>query len=428
MKQNTKQINRQSIVLTPLLQNKIKLLSLSGQEVRLRIKQELDEHCEEEEKDKYFSFFKDILKLDIYSKSFGSAINQQNEYFIANKKDLKQNLIEQLYMLNLKDYELLIGEYLIDSIDDNGRLDYEIDFDDICKLVKTDLKRKIEKKDIEKVLNKIQVLEPVGCCYRTITESLLIQAKHLDIDIEKREHLRNLLKKIETNLLKIKELNKEDKELIKKLKFNPAQAFVGELGTYIHPDLIVIEKKGIWKTSLNDEFIISSLAERIKSSVQNKKEKEGTLSFLKGLERRHQTLVRVGDFVVQKQQAALKKEGDLLPLSIKQISTSLELSESSVSRIVQSKYIQLPDKLIPLSSLLLKKVNVNAKNKKEISSNKLKKMIIQIVESEDKSSPLSDENIKINLKEKFKIEIARRTVAKYRKEANLLTSKQRLIL
>ena len=56
------------------------------------------------------------------------------------------------------------------------------------------------------------------------------------------------------------------------------------------------------------------------------------------------------------------------------------------------------------------------------------KMIIQIVESEDKSSPLSDENIKINLKEKFKIEIARRTVTKYRKEANLLTSKQRLIL
>jgi len=426
VKQNTKQINRQSIVLTPLLQNKIKLLSLSGQEVRLRIKQELDEHCEEE--DKYFSFFKDILKIDSYSKSFRSAINQQNEYFIANKKDLKQNLIEQLYMLNLKDYELLIGEYLIDSIDNNGRLDYEIDFNDICKLVKTDLKKKIEKEDIEKILNKIQVLEPVGCCYRTITESLLIQVKHLDIDIEKREHLNNLLKKIETNLLKIKELKKEDKELIKKLKFNPAQAFVGELGTYIHPDLIVIEKKGIWKTSLNDEFIISSLSERIESSVQNKKEKEGTLSFLKGLERRHQTLVKVGDFIIQKQQAALKKGGDLLPLSIKQISTSLELSESSVSRIVQSKYIQLPDKMIPLSSLLLKKVNVNAKNKKEISSNKLKKMIIQIVESEDKSSPLSDENIKINLKEKFKIEIARRTVTKYRKEANLLTSKQRLIL
>ena len=104
------------------------------------------------------------------------------------------------------------------------------------------------------------------------------------------------------------------------------------------------------------------------------------------------------------------------------------MSESSVSRIVQSKYLQLPGKVIPLSSLLQKKVNIDNKNKIEISPNKLIKMIREIVFSEEKSSPFSDEDIKLILREKFKIKIARRTVTKYRKEANIMTSKQRLIL
>lgn len=430
MKQSTKQINRQSLVLTPLLQNKIKLLSLSGYEIRLRLKQEIEDQCDKEEGDRDFSFFKDILKLESYSKNFSSGLNLQKEYLLTDTNDLRQNLLEQLYMLNLKDHELLIGEYLIDSIDSNGRLDQGIDFCDICKLVKDDLNKEIEKPDIKKVLTKIQNLDPVGCGYRTITESLLIQTDHIDVTDEEKDHLKDLLKKIESNLIKMNKITGKDKKLIKKLKFNPGQAFVGELGSYIHPDLIVLEKKGIWEVSLNDEFLIRSLTEKIEFSVQDKKRKgrEETLSFLKGLERRHQTMVKVGDFILKKQQFSLVKGEDLLPLSIKDISASLDMSESSVSRIVQSKYLQLPNKIIPLSSLLQKKVNTDNKNQIEISPNKLIKIIKEIVFSEEKSSPFSDENIKLILREKFKIEIARRTVTKYRKEANIMTSKQRIIL
>ena len=139
-------------------------------------------------------------------------------------------------------------------------------------------------------------------------------------------------------------------------------------------------------------------------------------------------MVKVGDFILKKQQFSLVKGEDLLPLSIKDISASLDMSESSVSRIEQSKYLQLPNKIIPLSSLLQKKVNTDNKNQIEISPNKLIKIIKEIVFSEEKSSPFSDENIKLILREKFKIEIARRTVTKYRKEANIMTSKQRIIL
>ena len=82
MKQSTKQINRQSLVLTPLLQNKIKLLSLSGYEIRLRLKQEIEDQCDKEEGDRDFSFFKDILKLESYSKNFSSGLNLQKEYLL----------------------------------------------------------------------------------------------------------------------------------------------------------------------------------------------------------------------------------------------------------------------------------------------------------------------------------------------------------
>ena len=378
MKQNTKQINRQSLVLTPLLQNKIKLLSLSGYEIRLRLKQEIEDQCDKEEGDRDFSFFKDILKLESYSKNFSSGLNLQKEYLLTDTNDLRQNLLEQLYMLNLKDHELLIGEYLIDSIDSNGRLDQGIDFCDICKLVKDDLNKEIEKPDIKKVLTKIQNLDPVGCGYITITESLLIQTDHIDVTDEEKDHLKDLLKKIESNLIKMNKITGKYYH-----QGNAEGRYVGEFkdhkfhgqGTMIYAD--GTEKKGIWEVSLNDEFLIRSLTEKIEFSVQDKKRKgrEETLSFLKGLERRQQTMVKVGDFILKKQQFSLVKGEDLLPLSIKDISASLDMSESSVSRIVQSKYLQLPNKIIPLSSLLQKKVNTDNKNQIEISPNKLIKII-----------------------------------------------------
>jgi len=116
---------------------------------------------------------------------------------------------------------------------------------------------------------------------------------------------------------------------------------------------------------------------------------------------------------------------ELLPLSLKQIAKSTGLSESTVSRIVRFKYLQLPNRNIPLSSLLEKKVTLRSSGGKEVSPNQLIKLIIKIIEEEKKSEPLSDQKIKKYLQEKYKVSIARRTVAKYRRQAQLSPSRLR---
>jgi len=116
---------------------------------------------------------------------------------------------------------------------------------------------------------------------------------------------------------------------------------------------------------------------------------------------------------------------ELLPLSLKQIARSTGVSESTVSRIVRFKYLQLPNRNIPLSSLLEKKVTLRSSGGKDISPNQLTKLIIKIIVDEKKSEPLSDQKIKKYLQEKYKVSIARRTVAKYRQQAQLLPSRLR---
>ena len=116
----------------------------------------------------------------------------------------------------------------------------------------------------------------------------------------------------------------------------------------------------------------------------------------------------------------------LIPLTLKQIATSIGISESTVSRIVKSKYLELPKKNIPLSSLLEKKVTLRSSGGKEVSPSQLKKLIKTIIQIEKKSEPFSDQRIQKFLKEKYKVSVARRTVAKYRQEAQILPSRQRV--
>jgi RNA polymerase sigma-54 factor len=197
--------------------------------------------------------------------------------------------------------------------------------------------------------------------------------------------------------------------------------------SYIRPDLIIIENVGKLEVTLNDTFLIESLTHKLKTSVKKTSsiKKNEALSFINGLERRQKTLLEVAKFIVSKQEKFLLSSKELLPLSLKQIAKSTGVSESTVSRIVRFKYLQLPNRNIPLSSLLEKKVTLRSSGGKEISPNQLTKLIIKIIKTEKKSEPLSDQKIKKYLQEKYKVSIARRTVAKYRQQAQLLPSRLR---
>ena len=428
MKQGLKQLPKQTLALTPLLQNQIRLMSLSGNEIRKSLNQIVKEFCEED-KSKEYLLFKDLVFEDRFN-NFLQTRNQPLEYQneIPQEKDIKATLLDQLYIESLEEYEILIGEYLIDSINKDGRLDNNLDYEDISLFVYEALNFKVGKKEIETILFIIQNLEPVGCAYRTVLESLLIQTDHLEIRNEEKKIIKQFLQKFSKEKVDVSNLSPQIKKVLQKLKFNPCIQLDLDEVSYVRPDLVAIENSNKLEVTLNDPFLIESLTQKIKTFVKSSssKKKEEALSFINGFERRQKTLLEVGKFIVSKQEKHLLDSKALTPLTLKQIATSIGISESTVSRIVKSKYLELPKRNIPLSSLLEKKVTLRSSGGKEVSPSQLKKLIKTIIQIEKKSEPFSDQRIQKFLKEKYKVSVARRTVAKYRQEAQILPSRQRV--
>ncbi len=427
MKQGLKQLPKQTLALTPLLQNQIGLLSLSGNEIRKSLNQVVKEYCEESRSKEYL-LFKDLVFEDRFI-NFLETRNQPQEYQkeIPQEKDIKATLLDQLYIENLEKYEILIGEYLIDSINKDGRLDNNLDYKDISLFVYESLNFKVGKKEIKKILFIIQNFEPVGCAYRTVLESLLIQTDHLEIRNEEKKIIKRFLQDFSKEKIDVSNLSPQIKKVLQKLKFNPCIQLNLDEVSYVRPDLVAIENSNKLEVTLNDPFLIESLTQKIKTFVKSSssKKKKEALSFINGFERRQKTLLEVGKFIVSKQEKHLLDSKALTPLTLKQIATFIGISESTVSRIVKSKYLQLPKKNIPLSSLLEKKVTLRSSEGKEVSPSQLKKLIKTIIRIENKSEPFSDQRIQKFLKEKYKVSVARRTVAKYRQEAHILPSRQR---
>ena len=428
MKQGLKQLPKQTLALTPLLQNQIRLMSLSGNEIRKSLNQIVKEYCEEDRSKEYL-LFKDLVFEDRFN-NFLETRNQPLEYQkeMPQEKDIKAILLDQLYIESLEEYEILIGEYLIDSINKDGRLDNNLDFEDVSLFVYEALNFKVGKKEIEKILFIIQNLEPVGCAYRTVLESLLIQTDHLEIRNEEKKIIKRFLQKFSEEKVDVSNLSPQIKTVLQKLKFNPCiQLDLDEI-SYVRPDLVAIENSNKLEVTLNDPFLIESLTQKIKTFVKSSssKKKKEALSFINGFERRQKTLLEVGKFIVSKQEKHLLDSKALTPLTLKQIATVIGVSESTVSRIVKSKYLQLPKRNIPLSSLLERKVTLRSSKGKEVSPSQLKKLIKTIIQIEKKSDPFSDQRIQKLLKEKYKVSVARRTVTKYRQEAHILPSRQRV--
>ncbi len=337
--------------------------------------------------------------------------------------------MQQLELTPFDEAENLIGEYLIDSVESNGRLDPEINYQDIKSMVFEDLQDKISDKDIEKVLRIIQNFEPPGCAFRNINESLYIQIENLELSNEEKITLKETLGDLMEEKVEIHQLSNDIKKNLDKLTLNPTASFGSTVENYIRPDLVALKDKNEWQVSLNDEFMSKKLLERVKSKI-NSVENEETItskSFLNGLERRQQTLLVVSEFIVEAQKNFLNGESGKRAISNKEIANKLELSTSTVSRIVRNKYIQLPDKVVPLIALLERRINKH-KEGKDVTGGDLQILLSQIIQNEDKSNPLSDENLKFVLKDSFGVVLSRRTIAKYRLELEIPSSRERYLL
>ena len=427
MKQSLRQKQKLSVKITTSLGNQIKLLSLSGFELSSKLNDLIEDYFDED--DKKIAHFKDEYLIDRYK----SVLYQGNHYHdILSEEldsDIRQKLSEQLELTPFDEAENLIGEYLIDSVEDNGRLDPEINYEDIKTIVFEDFQNEISDKDIDNVLRIIQNFEPPGCAFRNINESLYVQIENLELSAEEKITLKETLGNLIEEKVEIHQLPDEIKKNLDKLTLNPTGTYGSTLQNYVRPDVLAFNDKNEWLVSLNDDFMSKDLIEKVKNKINSieKEEMIATKSFLNGLERRQQTLLVVSEFIVEAQKNFLNGEAGKRAISNKEIADKLQLSTSTVSRIVRNKYIQLPHKVIPLIELLERRINKH-KEGKDVTGEDLQILLGQIILNEDKSNPLSDENLKFVLEDNFGIVLSRRTIAKYRLELEIPSSRERYLL
>ena len=426
VKQSLRQKQKFSLNLTLNLQKQIELLSQSGFEIRSNLDDLISEFCKESNNKKII-YFRDEVLLDRFRHSLNPSLqNNAVEFSINQESDLRKKLLEQLVVSPLKEYETLIGEIIIDSILDDGRLDPELEYKDIKKIVREDCSINISDTKIDSILHLIQNFDPPGCAFRSIEESLEIQVKNLNLDRKEQQQIIKSLTSLVNKEIKIEDLSPKTKIQIDKLNLNQGLNFGSNNNLYVRPDLIAFSQKNSWQVALNDDFMNKGLIEAIKEEIESSNNEKviEAKSFLRGLERRQQTLFLVGQYILTKQNEYLNNNADRKPVTNRDVAKALEISESTVSRIVSNKYIQLPNKVIPLKELIQRKVNKNEEGS-DVTPKELKNFITTLISEENSNQPLSDEKLRALLYSKFLIKVARRTVTKYREEAGISSTRIR---
>lgn len=360
------------------------------------------------------------------------------------RKTLRDSLIDQLHMLDLTEDEMILGENIIGALDKDGYFK-----EDLEKLV-NDLKLfeqiDIDIKKAEKVLGLIQTLEPVGIAARNLQECLLVQIRNSSFDpyysyiAEKilSVHFDDFVNKrfdnIQKNLNLSKETLKTAISIIQKLNPKPGEGNIeAEESNQITPDFIIEKVDDNYIVTLNDKSVPSvtisktylemlesnkrkrKISEREKETHKFLREKfESAKWFIASLQQRRHTLMKIMQSILEKQYEFFENGPKFLkPMIYKDIADEIGMDISTISRVVNGKYVQSPQGIHELKYFFSEGLATDSGD--EISNKHIKELIKEICENEPKDNPYSDDKIASILKEKG-IHIARRTVAKYREQ------------
>jgi len=375
---------------------------------------------------------------------------------IVNEETFQDYLKQQLAYRNLTEKQLAIGEYIIGNLDDNGYLNRPVP--NIADDLLFTMNISATEEEVLEVLEVVQELDPPGIAARNLQECLLIQLKRLQeenpfmdlslsITIVKdffeeftKKHYDKIAKKLEVS-------NRELKAALDEiLKLNPKPADASSTGTknihYITPDFFVFVRDGKIELSLDgrnapelhiskqylkmlEDFSKSKDTRSMQEAAQFVKQKiDAAKWFIDAINQRQNTL-----YVTMKAITELQEEyfltGDetkLKPMILKDVADKVGLDISTISRVANSKYVQTP-----YGTFLLKyffSEGITNEDGEEVSTREIKKILKDAVESEDKSNPMTDEQLMQVLKEKG-YPIARRTVAKYREQLGIPVGRMR---
>ncbi len=459
----------QQLVMTPQLQQAIKLLQLSRLELVETVQRELLENPFLEEGFEDFSgeeqsearsqsneeqvYDKDLAKdadWEDYLGEFASTPrNVQSREFeayeditpfearYAEKPSLEGHLLWQLRLSSLSEEQKEIGEAIIGNLSSSGYL--QMSTEELAQMVGT------EESEVENVLEHIHFFDPVGVAARSPQECLMVQLRNLRYDRDPilvslvTEHLEDLENKRYKPLMRKFQLTQEDLreylDIIQSLEPLPGASFGGDEPTFVSPDVFVYKYAGDFVIILNDDGLPhlqlsetmgeESLVGMSEADKEYCSEKMRAASWLiKSLYQRQRTLYKVVESII-KYQRPFFDEGvtQLAPLILKDIADDIGMHESTVSRITTSKYVATPHGTYELKFFFNSALALD--DGSQVGSESVKALIKKFIAEENPKSPLSDERIGELLKEHLKVNIARRTVAKYRTAMDIASSSRR---
>ncbi|WP_434305318.1 RNA polymerase factor sigma-54 [Clostridium botulinum] len=442
----------QKLIMTQQMQLSIKLLQMSTYELQQYVEKEVQENpvldsqnIHKEDKGIEDINYKKLIKhLEDNGNEYCSYSNYNKEEetspfnFISNEKSLKEYLQEQIIELNENKYIKSICIYIIENIDDKGYL--SVNDEEISEELKVPLD------SIKEAIDIVQSLEPDGIGARNLKECLKIQLKKKSINNSKiceiidnylplvAENRYNVIsKKLGISIKKAQEYG----DVIKTLQPKPSRGFyTGDEVKYIVPDAYIKKIDNEYYIIMNEELLpkltVNNLYKEIvlndtdENAVEFVKEKLNSAIFLiKSIENRKSTIYRVLEKILEIQRDYFDFGIEFLkPMTLREIADSLGMHESTISRAIRDKYINTNRGTILIKDLFTTGITANNSTGEDISVEFIKKEIKELIDKEDKKKPISDQII-CNILNNNGIQISRRTVAKYREELGIQSSKCR---
>ena len=452
----------QKLILTPKMQQAMHMLQLPLLELEMYLRQELvenpvleevttpteeqgsgDTEGDEREEERILEHFEDAWSEYYYEGSdfardrVGEEAKRAfAESSITKTESLTSRLLSQLRLATDDEEERRIGEWIIGEIDDRGYFSSSVEE---CAAALG-----VSREAVEAVLSKIHTFEPTGIGARNLRECLLLQIEvrypdnqrlrdlvgnHLDL-LQKRQFPK-IAQQMKIGINEVDALVK----LVAALEPRPARDYTGEQVQYIVPDAIVTKVDGEYVVTMKDDGIprlrISSYYGRLLADNGTPKDVTEYIKgkyraakwLLKNIEQRKSTIHRVTDCIVDIQKEFLEKgEAFLKPLTLQEVAERVGLHESTISRVTSNKYVDTPQGIFELKHFFSS--SIENRNGEAKSSRSVRNLVAELVDDEDKKRPLSDQQI-ANILRSRGLNIARRTVTKYREFLGILSSKLR---
>ena len=369
------------------------------------------------------------------------ALSEDYTYQGETSDSIQDHLRWQMELTPFSDTDKTIAMAIIDGVDDAGYL--TISAEDILESLGI---ADVELDEVEAVLKRINMFDPIGVAARSIPECLMIQLNQFDkntpyleetkkivanhIDLLGNRDYRQLMRKTRLKEPQLKEVM----QLIQSLDPRPGDSVIKGDDQYVIPDVSVEKKNGRWivelnpdsapKLSINQQY--ASMTKTMKTSDDSqfmRSNLQDAKWFIKSLESRNDTLLKVSNCIVQRQQGFFEHGAEAMkPMVLNDIAEIVEMHESTISRVTTQKYMHTPRGIFELKYFFSS--HVSTENGGECSSTAIRALIKKLVSAETPAKPLSDSKMAELLADQG-INVARRTIAKYRESLSIPPSNQR---